>query len=143
MGRPRIYESVEELEQAIDDYFYPMVTTSTETKIGTITSEPAKSTERIKKPTVSGLALSIGFASKQSLYDYEKDERFSYPIKRALSMIEVYHEERLSDNNVTGAIFALKNMGWKDKTEVDNRFPEGIQVVMEKVDSVKPNYETK
>ena len=41
-------------------------------------------------------------------------------------MIEQYHEEGLSDNNVAGRIFALKNMGWKDKTEQDLNLSGGI-----------------
>jgi hypothetical protein len=118
-GRPRIYESAEELEEAIYNYFYPKI-------------EFIQEREKILKPSVTGLALSLGFASKQSLYDYEKDERFSYPIKRALSMIEQYHEERLSENSVTGSIFALKNMGWKDKTETDMKIDGGVQIVFEK-----------
>ena len=61
----------------------------------------------------------LGFASKQSLYDYEKDERFSYPIKRALTMIECELEKRLENQSVSGIIFALKNMGWTDKTQTE------------------------
>jgi len=33
--------------------------------------------------------------------------------------IENYAENRLFGNNPTGAIFALKNYGWKDKREVE------------------------
>lgn len=119
MGRPRIYESVEELDKAIDDYFYPMETTTLGTSCGSVEMEPIKSKERIKKPTISGLALSLGFADKSTLYEYRDRPEFSYSIKRAISMIEQFHEEGLSDNNVAGRIFALKNMGWKDKTEQD------------------------
>lgn len=32
-------------------------------------------------------------------------------------MIEQYHELGLDGNSVAGRIFALKNMGWKDKIE--------------------------
>lgn len=53
-------------------------------------------------------------------------------------MIEMYHEEGLSENNVTGRIFALKNMGWKDKTETDMNVTAGVQVIMKNA-----NYETK
>lgn len=95
-GRPRIYESVEELEKECDDYF-----------------------SGCDKPTVTGLTLYLGFADKTTLYDYRDRAEFSHPIKKALTMIESYHERRLSENNVTGAIFALKNMGWKDKQEVE------------------------
>jgi hypothetical protein len=55
-------------------------------------------------------------------------------------MIEMYHEERLSENNVTGAIFALKNMGWRDKSEQDLKVQGGVQVIMERVG---PDYESK
>lgn len=93
-GRPRIYDNVEQLEVAIENYF-----------------------NETSKPAVTGLALYLGFADKTTLYEYRDREGFSYPIKRALTRIELYHEEGLTENNVTGRIFALKNMGWKDKTE--------------------------
>lgn len=102
MARPRMYDDEEELQKACDDYFLLCIQKET-------------------RPTVTGLALYLGFASKQSIYDYEKDEKFSYPIKRALTMIENELEARLSGNNVAGIIFALKNMGWKDKHEVDHK----------------------
>lgn len=114
-GRPRIYESLEELEQAIEDYFFP------EQDIIGVSGYPTgeKKKIRISKPSVTGLALALGFADKTTLYEYRDRPEFSYPIKRSLTMIEQWHEERLSENSVAGAIFALKNMGWKDKTETD------------------------
>lgn len=101
-GRPRIYNDPEELNQECDNYFLSL-------KGGTI------------KPTVTGLALFLGFASKQSLYDYEKNELFSYPIKKALLQVENSYETSLYSNAVAGPIFALKNMGWADKSEVENK----------------------
>lgn len=98
MARPRIYDDPEELDLECEQYF--------------ITLDPYK-------PTVNGLALFLGFASKQSLYDYQEKEEFSYPIKKALTKIESAHETNLYSNAVAGSIFALKNMGWKDKTEVE------------------------
>ena len=97
MGRPRIYDDPNELESEIEKYF-----------------------EDQKKPTISGLALYLGFADKSSLYDYKDRPEFFHPIKKALSMIERFHEERLSENSVAGSIFALKNMGWKDKVETEH-----------------------
>lgn len=98
-GRPRIYDTPEELQLAVEGYF----THITEKK------EPA---------TVTGLALHIGFESRQSIYDYEEDGQFSYIIKNARLRVECEYEKRLSTaQSPTGAIFALKNMGWKDKTE--------------------------
>jgi hypothetical protein len=98
MARPRIYNDENELQEEILKYF-------------------EKCSELSERPTVTGLALFLGFASKQSLYDYEKNEKFSYPIKRALTMIECELEKRLENQSVSGIIFALKNMGWTDKVQ--------------------------
>lgn len=107
-GRPRIFENVEDLEAECEKYF-----------------------KGNKKPTVTGLALFLTFADKTTLYEYRDRPEFSYPVKRALTRIELYHEEALSENNVAGRIFALKNMGWKDKTEQDlNITGTPIQVIM-------------
>ena len=51
------------------------------------------------------------------MYDYEEKSQFSYTIKRARTFIECEYEKMLHNGQCTGAIFALKNMGWKDKTE--------------------------
>jgi hypothetical protein len=104
-GRPRIYDNYDELDEQVSNYFLDPKTV---------------------KPTVTGLALYLGFADKTTLYEYRDRPELSYPIKRALTMIEQYHEEGLSDNNVAGRIFALKNMGWKDKTEQDLNLSGGI-----------------
>jgi hypothetical protein len=132
MARPRIYNTVEELEAAVEDYFTKEIV---EVDCG---SHQVKGVN--KKPSVNGLALHLGFADKSTLYEYRDRPEFSYPIKRALTMIEMYHEERLSENNVTGAIFALKNMGWRDKSEQDLKVQGGVQVIMERVG---PDYESK
>ena len=98
-GRPRVYETPEELQIAVDAYF-------------------AHIEEKKDPATVTGLALHIGFESRQSIYDYEEDGQFSYIIKNARLRVECEYEKRLSTaQSPTGAIFALKNMGWKDKTE--------------------------
>ena len=73
----------------------------------------------IPQITVTDLAIFLWFESRQSFYDYEKHEKFAYIIKRARLFIEREYEERLTSQSPTGAIFALKNMWWKDKTETD------------------------
>lgn len=105
-GRPRKYNTAEELQEAIDAYF-----------------------EETKDVTITGLALFLGFESRQSLYDYAEQEQFSYIIKRAKFKVEHAYELRLiNSSSPTGAIFALKNMGWKDKTEREITTPQGITV---------------
>lgn len=72
----------------------------------------------ISPPTVNGLALFLGFADKFSLYEYQQKPLFTYSIKRARTVIEEYHESRMSGNSVAGSIFVLKNFaGWKETTE--------------------------
>lgn len=70
-----------------------------------------------KPPTITGLAFFLGFESRQSFYDYEKREIYSYTVKRNRLRIESEYESRLSMHNPTGAIFALKNLGWSDRQE--------------------------
>lgn len=108
-GRPRIYQSVEELDEAIESYFNP-------------------DGKKLDKPTVTGLALHLGFADKTTLYEYRDRPEYSYSIKRALTMIEQYHELGLTENNFGGRIFALKNMGWKDKVETGFTDSQGKDV---------------
>jgi len=107
-GRPPIFSSVQELQAKVDEYFETGMRKKTMyTKDGIPYEVPV--------PTITGLALFLGFASRQSLYDLETRPDFSYTIKKARTFIEREYEELLQSGNVTGAIFALKNMGWQDK----------------------------
>lgn len=116
-GRPRTYETEQELQAAIDEYFVYILglKQSIANEKGDITEVWTRQPE---PATVTGLALHIGFESRQSIYDYEKNGLFSYIIKNARLRVECEYEKKLSAQFPTGAIFALKNMGWKDKQEV-------------------------
>lgn len=123
-GRPAHYENEADLIAAIDNYF---IYIEGETK--QVQHEPDKdhpsawfSDEWVRFPepaTVTGLALYLGFCSKSSLFDYETKEEFSTIIKKARTRVEHEYEKRLHSDKNVGAIFALKNMGWKDKTETE------------------------
>lgn len=95
-GREPFYKTPEQMEEAIEAYF---VSTS--------------------KITINGLALHLGFMDRQSLFDYEKKEEFTCLIKTARSRVQEYYEENLLSKNPTGAIFALKNMGWTDRQDIN------------------------
>jgi len=99
-GQPAKYSSPQELKEKADEYFKEAI-------------------EKGWKITVTGLALWLGFESRQSIYDYEKHGEFSYIIKNARMKVENAYESRLYDNNAGGAIFALKNMGWRDEKSFD------------------------
>lgn len=114
-GRPPHYETVEDLILAINDYFNNGV----KKRHVIIGKAPNQEVIELEVPTITGLALHLGFESRQSFYDYEKRDGFSYTIKKARLFIEKEYEEQLQVGNTTGAIFALKNMGWIDKTQSD------------------------
>lgn len=136
----RKYRSLKKLQAAIDEYFETGLTART-----FLTGvDPYKKEITIRVPTITGLALFLGFASRQSIYDYEKDGRFSYIIKRARLKVEVNYEEMLQLNTVaSGPIFALKNMGWTDKTEIAHGGIEGgPPIVINLGAGVKPTKDT-
>ena len=98
------YSDVEEFQEKIDDYFDSII---------------KRNGEWIKPPTVSGLALHLGFVDRRSMYHYRDKDNFYAPVKRAIAMIEMYHEEKIAEGkNCAGNIFALKNFGWSDRQEV-------------------------
>lgn len=124
MGVPD-YKTPEELQDAIDKYFKNGVTI----KSVVVGSGKTSQLVELPVPTITGLCYYLGFESRQSFYDYEKRERFSYTIKRARLFMEKEYEEMLASGNTTGAIFALKNFGWNDKQEVEHS--GGINISLE------------
>ena len=105
-GRPPLFNTPEELQIAVDEYI----------------------NENEGVLTVTGLALYLGFSDRQSLYDYEKREEYSCIIKKARLHVENGYELALRTKAYAGAIFALKNMGWKDKVETGFTNGEGQDV---------------
>lgn len=65
-----------------------------------------------------GLALYLGFCSRQSLYEYMKHDKFCYAIKRACAAIEDWNIKHGYKKGGAMAIFMCKNMGYTDKHEV-------------------------
>lgn len=109
-GRPLVYETPELMQQAIELYF--------------------KTCDAEKKPySITRLAYALGFESRQSFYDYEQRTEFSYIIKRARLLVEAGYEDGLRESACTGSIFALKNMGWKDKTEQEHSGEIGVKSI--------------
>lgn len=111
-GRPPLYDDPDTMQQAINEYFDDCPD-KRDIVVGLGTIE-------MPVYTICGLAYHLGFESRQSFYDYEKIVKFTYIIKRARLRIESKYEQNLQFNNATGSIFALKNMDWSDKTEIDH-----------------------
>jgi len=129
-GRPALFKTVKELEDKITGYFEKGI----KIKKIVVGKKPNNYVVEIPVPTISGLALYLGFESRQSFYDYENKPEFSYTIKKARLTIEVEYEGQLQVGNVAGAIFALKNMGWKDKTEIDQTVRDVTPLSQEEID---------
>ena len=103
-GRPLKFDSVEALQDKIDDYF------ETEAWSG-------EGDKKFFAPTVSGLAYHLDVTT-ETLRNYESRDEFFATIKKAKQRIENALERRLYGRDVTGTIFNLKNnFGWKDKSE--------------------------
>lgn len=123
-GRPRKFDTVEQMQAVIDEYFVYCDSKTKEVhteKLGDmIMPDP-------EPYTMSGLALALGFDSRQSLLNYEsrKDDKgqdFLDTIKRARMKVESDLDRRLNhrDTFTPGLIFNLKNnFNYKDKTETE------------------------
>lgn len=106
VGRPRLYKTPEEFEAKVFEY--------------------QQYCKESKEPvTWTGLALFLGFSSRQSINEYEKYDGFSDVVKRAKLFVEWHYEMRVNGNNAAGPIFVLKNMGWSDKQELAHSSPDG------------------
>lgn len=131
IGSPPFIKTPEELQSKIDQYFQEGV----KKKTVVIGRAPNNYTLEIEVPTISGLAYYLGFESRQSFYDYEHRPAFSYTIKKVRLFIEQHYEEMLQTGNTVGAIFALKNFGWKDRQELETDGKVEVTVKYEKRDN--------
>tara|TARA_R110001632_G_scaffold8551_1_gene33850 strand:+ start:134 stop:553 length:420 start_codon:yes stop_codon:yes gene_type:complete len=128
-GAPAMYSDPKKMQTAIEKYFK-----NPPTKILRRNGEE----QEIPFISITGLALHLGFCSRQSMYDYEERPQFSYIIKKARTLIESEYEFLLQNGNTTGAIFALKQFKWTDKVEQDN--VQDINIVIDHAAlGIKPN----
>lgn len=82
-----------------------------------------------KPPTITGLALALGFTSRQALLNYQAKPEFVDTITRAKSRIEEYAERRLFDRDgQRGAEFSLKyNFKWGDASEMESARADSVR----------------
>lgn len=142
-GRPLKFQTVKELQEAIDNYFASLYEPAFDMWGNPIVNK--KTGEQLMKKmsvaTITGLAVALD-TTRDLLLDYEngkhdgKDQTltaeqvaenqqitdFSDTIKKAKLRIYADTEQQLYHGKPTGAIFSLKNnYGWRDKTEVETR----------------------
>lgn len=105
------YPTPESMQEAIDAYFDDIINHNR-------TCAP----HQIDAPTMTGLAIKLGFTSRQAILNYElrKCDEFGPVVQNARIRLEEYLEKALhTRSNVHGVTFSLKNncKGWADKTE--------------------------
>lgn len=157
-GRPPLYATVEALEAKINEYFdqeiapkqlkdengepmwtgIPVLTKSgrPQKRDGQIVYEPGSKRPVMgspKPPTVAGLALYLGFSDYRSVYKnaFRENREFNHVIKNAISRIADYAQQQLFVGQSTGAIFWLKNHGWRDRSETELTGKDGGPVQTE------------
>ena len=88
----------------------------------------------VRPLTITGLALALGFNSRQSLLNYQGKQEFMDTITRAKAKVEQYAEERLYDKDgANGAKFSLSNNfeGWKEKQQIEADVNSEVNITIE------------
>ena len=123
VGRPLKYKTVEELQAAIDAYFTACKGKPLLDEDGTAVTDKYGEPVIIgaHPPTVTGLALALGFTGRQALLNYQARPKFMDTITRAKSRCEEYAESRLYDRDgARGAQFSLEhNFRWNTATAAE------------------------
>lgn len=135
MARPPKYKTVDALQAAIDAYFEdcqgkPLV----DDKGNAVTDKYGEPViVGAHPPTVTGLALALGFTNRQSLLNYQGKKQFLDTITRAKSRCEEYAESRLFDRDgARGAQFSLEhNFRWKSDDSDKETLDRAAQVLKE------------
>ena len=119
-GAPRKYKSVKQMQAVIDDYFEgckgePLIFDG----IAVTDKNGVPVIIGAKPPTITGLALALGFTGRQALLDYQARPEFADTVTRAKARCEEYAESRLYDKDgANGAKFSLGcNFGWNSGEE--------------------------
>jgi hypothetical protein len=133
-GHPPIIENAEEMQKKVEEYFTSLMPTPILDKDGRAieTDKGRVAYTKERKPSVVGLALFLGYESRQSFYDNIKKEEFSYILKRARSKVELGVLDNGMDEKIPQSltIFLLKQFGYSDKPEqVKANFDEDISIL--------------
>jgi hypothetical protein len=139
VGRPPMFESAEQMQKLIDAYFEECDGKPFLDKDGIpVRNKDGKVIRDDRRPyTITGLALALGFNSRQALLNYQGKEEFNDTITRAKARVERYAEERLYDNHgANGAKFSLANnfKGWSEKQQIEGSINTKQEITIELVD---------
>ena len=122
-GRPPKYSDTQTMENKINEYFDNCKPEYLKDEDGEyVISSKGLTLLNLNSPSLSGLALHLGHASRQSIYDNEDKELFSYILKKARTRVEewVYQNAMSGSIHAAVGIFILKQFGYTDKQEVEH-----------------------
>ena len=123
VGRPPMFKSAVEMQILIDEYLVKCQGTVLKDTNGDMVFDKYGQPVIInqKPPTVTGLALALGFTCRMSLLNYQGKKGFVDTVTRAKARVEEYTETRLFDKDGSnGAKFSLANnfKDWREKQDV-------------------------
>lgn len=137
MGRKPTFTSAEEMQEKIDAYFASCEAKLLRDRDGTPMLN--KNGEPIyvggRPMTIQGLALALGFTSRQSLLNYKAKREFVDTVTRARLRVEQYAAERLFDRDAQrGAQFTLAyGFGYaRDAEDGKNRETQGVKIEIDR-----------
>lgn len=131
------YQSPEEMQAVIDRYFEDCAGELLRDGDGrpSLDKYGVPTVIGAHPPTVTGLALALGFTSRQALLNYQAKRAFVDTVTRAKSRIEEYAEGRLYDRDgARGAEFNLRyNFRWAQEERSGGNGAEGGVVFLSPV----------
>lgn len=137
MGRKPTFTSAEEMQEKIDAYFAScepeLLRDGDGTPVLNKNGEPVYVGGR--PMTIQGLALALGFTSRQSLLNYKAKREFVDTVTRARLRVEQYAAERLFDRDAQrGAQFTLAyGFGYaRDTEDGKNRETQGVKIEIDR-----------
>ncbi len=136
-GRPLKFGTVEELQEAIDNYFEKC-------DVGVLTEVYDRKNQEFrsylqKTPySITGLALAL-HTSRRVLCEYGLKDEYSNAIMRAKLFCENWVEIQALRGNLPSGIvcFMLKNYEWKDKCEIVSAITERRLIINRWKEEVK------
>jgi hypothetical protein len=139
VGKPPKYKTVKEMQDMIDKYFEECEGKILKDDEGNpyLDKNGNPITYDRKPLTITGLALALGFNSRQTLLNYQGKAEFMDTITRAKAFVERYAEERLYDKDgANGAKFSLSNNfeGWREKQQIEADVKNDLTINIELVE---------
>ena len=143
--RLRYFQSLVSLTSLIEEYFNGVgIDVGIIARKSNVKTPPKTTrkhtTTRSKKvepepPTITGLALHLGFNSLEEFEQYEKQGKFPSALKRARLLIAAAYEKKLHNSHHGGAVFALKEMRWHERLENKSLGENGPVITIKIIES--------